>query len=60
MPSMDHEYNQEYYKKNKDKLKKYYTEKIRCEICNSFIRRGNESSHKRTNKHTKNLEKKDR
>ena len=51
------EYDKNYYENNKDKIKEYKKEKVLCEVCNCSVRRGDLSTHKKTKKHIKNLNK---
>jgi hypothetical protein len=44
------EYCKEYYKKNKEKMDKYYAEKIHCE-CGMSVRKNNLSSHRLRSRH---------
>ncbi len=51
-----HEKKKQYYRDNAERRNAYKREKITCE-CGSTIVRGGFASHKRTNKHMKNMEK---
>lgn len=59
MPSVIYEYNKKYIKAyqeaNKDKIKLKNTERIKCDLCNTYIARYSLSRHRKSEKHKKLL-----
>ena len=45
-----------YQEENKDKVKAYKAEKIKCEICDIYIQRNSISKHKKSDNHKKQLD----
>lgn len=50
------EHQKQYREQNKYKIKKYKKQKVKCDICNSFIRKDSLKRHHKSNKHLKNKE----
>lgn len=51
------EYQKQYKLDNKEKLKQQYSEKMYCQPCGLYHRRGNKAQHYNTQKHLDNLKK---
>ena len=48
-------YNKQYYEKNKEKQLARGSEKLYCNVCNSWHVRAKKAIHNRSNKHMKNI-----
>ncbi len=51
------EYNKNWYEQNKEKHLSNSKEKIKCDICNCMVTKGQISTHNKTKKHLTNTEK---